>query len=749
MSFKILIMLRKAGIIALKIILVMVALFATLTLLIYLGAFGRLDGKEELVNFKNAAASTVLSVDGELVGKYFSENRTNTTYEQIPLHLINALIATEDARFFEHRGVDTKSLLRVLLKTILFQDRSSGGGSTITQQLAKNMFGRRDFGILTVPVSKIKEVLLAFRIEKIFDKEDIVTLYLNTVSFGENIYGIGTASQRYFNKSVSELNIEESAVLVGMLKANTRYNPRLHPENAESRRNVVLKQMEKYEYLTGSQADSLCMLKLILNYSNPESDGPADYFLFQVKNETERILEEINLTTGKKWNLENDGLVITSTLDLVLQNYAKRSFHDHLSVMQKRLTEQYRTASGRRTISEITERELKRLNLTGRADEVTLQEIFDWEGSSVDSISVADSLKHSLTILHAGLLAMDPNTGAIRSWVGGIDFKSQPYDQVLARRQLASIFKPVLYAAALEEGMEPCQYLDNDSIVLAGFEDYSPENYDHSYGGKYSLAGALAQSMNVPTFSLFLKIGFPRLDSMWKAMGFSFALDNTPSIALGTAEASIKEIAVAYSAFVNGGYRISPQALISIKDPGGKVIWENDFSAARTRILSDRTAILMSAMLQKAIQEGTGVSMSGTYGVNMPLGGKTGTSQNYADAWFAAFNPGLTIVSRVGASTPLVHFNNGSYGSGSALALPLVALTLKRVQQNRELREKLFISFPPLPPELEGMLDCPDFREENFFDRFKDLFEKEEDYGRPRARPKKDIRSFLRRLFRR
>ena len=248
MSFKILIMLRKAGIIALKVILVMVALFATLTLLIYLGAFGRLDGKEELVNFKNAAASTVLSVDGELVGKYFSENRTNTTYEQIPLHLINALIATEDARFFEHRGVDTKSLLRVLLKTILFQDRSSGGGSTITQQLAKNMFGRRDFGILTVPVSKIKEVLLAFRIEKIFDKEDIVTLYLNTVSFGENIYGIGTASQRYFNKSVSELNIEESAVLVGMLKANTRYNPRLHPENAESRRNVVLKQMEKYEY---------------------------------------------------------------------------------------------------------------------------------------------------------------------------------------------------------------------------------------------------------------------------------------------------------------------------------------------------------------------------------------------------------------------------------------------------------------------------------------------------------------------
>jgi penicillin-binding protein 1A len=742
-------MLRKAGIIALKVTLVMVALFAILTLSVYLGAFGRLHSKGELVNFKNATASTVLSGKGELIGKYFSENRTNISYDQIPPHLINALIATEDARFFEHKGVDSKSVLRVLLKTILFLDRSSGGGSTITQQLAKNMFGRRDFWILTVPVSKIKEVLLAFRLEKIFDKEEIVTLYLNTVSFGENIYGIGTASQRYFNKSVDKLNIEESAVLVGMLKANTRYNPRLHPENAESRRNVVLNQMEKYEYLTRSQTDSLCRLKLVLNYTNPESDGPADYFLFQVKNETERILGEIYLMTGKKWDLENDGLVITTTLDLVLQNYARRSFQDHLSVMQKRLNEQFRTSAGKRTISEITEKELKRLGLTGRSDEVTFQEIFDWEGSTVDSISVADSLKHSLTILHAGLLAMDPNTGAVKSWVGGIDFKSQPYDQVLARRQLASIFKPVLYAAALEDGMEPCQYLDNDSIVLAGLEDYSPENYDHSYGGKYSVAGALAQSMNVPTFSLYLKIGFPRLDSMWKAMGFSFTLDDTPSLALGTAEASIKEIAVAYSAFVNGGFLVSPQTLLSIKDPAGTEIWKNDFSAVRTRVLSERSAILMSAMLQKAIREGTGVSMSGTYGVNLPLAGKTGTSQNYADAWFAAFNPGLTIVSRVGASTPLVHFNNGSYGSGSALALPLVAMTLKRVQQNRELAEELFTSFPPLPPELEGMLDCPDFREENFFDRFKDLFEKEKDFDRQRTKPREDIRSFLRRLFRR
>ena len=728
----------------------LLALPVLFILFTYFGAFGHLQNRQELLNYKNATASRVLSSEGELIGKFFSENRTNITREQIPSHLLNALVATEDARFFEHNGIDSRSLARVLFKSILFNNRNSGGGSTITQQLAKNMFGRKNFGPLTLPVSKTKEILLALRLEKLFSKEEIVTLYLNTVSFGEDIFGIEAAAGRYFNKKVELMNIGESAVLVGMLKANTFYNPRLHPENAIARRNIVLRQMVKYKYLTAPESDSLAGLPLVTNYANIEASGPADYFLVRVKNDAEHLLQEIDSETGRKWNVEEDGLIITTTLNLPLQNHALESFHDHLSLMQKRLWDQYRSSSGQRLIGEIADRELTRLNLAQRANEINVRQIFDWEGSRSDSISVLDSLKQALLILHAGMLAMDPVTGAVRAWVGGIDFRSQPYDQVYARRQLASAFKPVLYAVALEEGIEPCQYIDNDSVILSGFEDWSPENYDHTYGGKYSVAGALARSMNVPTFSLFLDIGFEKVDSLWKRMGFSFPLDNTPSLPLGTAEANIMEVAVAYSVFANGGYRINPQTILSIRTPEGEIIYENDSGESSERILTERSGLLMSAMLQKAIAEGTGVSMSSAYGVNLPLAGKTGTSQNYADAWFAAFNPKLVIVSRVGASSNAIHFNSGTYGSGSALALPLVALTLKKVQGDPALKEQLISPFPELPPELQGALDCPDFREDNFFDRLFDLFQnKKTEIDEETGKEKPKIRSFLRRLFKR
>jgi penicillin-binding protein 1A len=346
------------------------------------------------------------------------------------------------------------------------------------------------------------------------------------------------------------------------------------------------------------------------------------------------------------------------------------------------------------------------------------------------------------------MLAIDPLTGGIKAWVGGIDFKTQPYDQILARRQLASVFKPVLYAAALEDGMEPCQYLDNDSITLSGVENWSPENYDHSYGGKYSLAGALAQSMNIPTYSLFLKIGFEKVDSMWKRMGFSFSLDNTPSLALGTAEASIKEVAVAYSSFANGGYIIAPKCIASIKTPAGEVIYNNEFAPANTRILSEKSSLLMGALLRKAIREGTGVSINSVYGVNVPLAGKTGTSQNYSDAWFAVFTPKLVMVTRAGASSAAIHFNSGSDGSGSALALPLAALTLKKVQQDHTLNDKFIAWFPDLPPELEKSLDCPDFREKNLFDIFIDIFDHDKkNIDKNSGKTKKRIRTLFRKIF--
>ena len=654
---------------------------------VQIGVFGRLPGKKELISFRNATASVVLSHEGETIGRFFSENRITIPFDQMPAHLINSLVATEDARFYEHSGIDSRSLVRVVFKSILFSDRSSGGGSTITQQLAKNMYGRKDYRVFSVILNKTREVILAKRIEKVFTKDKILELYLNTVSFGENIYGIEAASQRYFSKKAADLKVEEAALLTGMLKANTMYNPRLYPQNAVRRRNVVLGQMEKYGYLEGRAADSLSALPIKLDYNKTDLSGPADYFMVRVRIETDRILNEISSFRGKEWDIERDGLIITTTLRMPLQQAAGEAFAAHMPRMQKRLNEQYSTSSGRRALK-----------------------------------GIPDSLKKMMTTLHAGLLAMDPATGAIMAWNGGIDFKTQPYDQILARRQLASVFKPFIFAAALEDGVEPCRYLDNDSVTLSGFNDWSPENYNHSYGGKYSLAGALAQSMNIPTFSLFLMIGFDKVDRLWQEMGFSFPLVNMPSLEMGTAEASILEVARAYAAFANGGMLVTPYLIESVKAPDGRILWQYMPPRRSDRVLSERSATLMAAMLEKAIREGTGASVHSAYGVKVPLAGKTGTSQNYADAWFAAFNPAMVIVSRVGASTPSIHFNSGSYGSGSALALPLVALTLKKVEKNKEIMSVINTPFAPLPPELEMALDCPDFREKSFFDRLFDIF---------------------------
>jgi len=670
---------------------------------VYTGVFGHLPGRKQLLNYKNAMASVVLSAEGEIIGKFYSENRTEITYDQIPRHLTGALVATEDARFYDHAGIDSKSLFRVLLKTILFNDRSSGGGSTITQQLAKNMYGRKDYLLFSIFINKSREALLARRIEKVFTKEEILTLYLNTVSFGENLFGIEAASRRYFNKKTTDLNVEEAAVLTGMLKANTTFNPRLYPDNALKRRNVVLNQMVRYGYLENHEADSLSSLPLKLNYNKTDLAGPADYFMIRVRNEADLIISGMQAFRGRDWDIERDGLVISTTLSLPLQETAIQAFGTHLAKMQKRLDEQYSTSSGKRALKEIP-----------------------------------DSLRKMMTTLQAGLLALDPATGAVRAWVGGIDFRTQPYDQILARRQLASVFKPFIFAAALEEGMEPCRYLDNDSVTLSGFNDWSPENYNHSYGGKYSLAGALAQSMNIPTFSLYLLVGFDKIEKLWGKMGFSFPLVNSPSLAMGTAEASILEVARAYASFANGGLMVTPRYIESVMTHDGKVLWQAPPPGESERVLSERSAMLMGAMLQKAIREGTGSSVYSVYGVKTALAGKTGTSQNYADAWFAAFNPGLVIVSRVGASTPSIHFNTGSNGSGSALALPLVALTLKKAEADAELMKMIDKPFPELPPELAGALDCPDFRDKTFFDRLIDIFRDDEiDYEKAgkRRRP--------------
>jgi len=692
------------------------ALLALFVILFYysvsLGFFGKLYSKDQLKSFKNEMASQVYSEDGVLIGKFFDKDRINVKYEQIPPHLIHALIATEDARYFEHEGVDFRSLIRVLFKTIILRDRSAGGGSTITQQLLKNMYGRKNFGPITMLVVKNKEIILAQRLESVYSKEEILTLYLNTVPFGENIYGIGSAAQRFYGCNVSELSIDQSAVLVGMLKANTYYNPRLHPEHALARRNTVMQQMHKYGYLPSDSLNKLKALPLKLNYGNLSKDGNANYFLVQVRKEARNILDEVNKTSTKQWDIEKDGLIINTTLNNTLQSYAIKAFHDHLKVMQARLDKQYKTAYYAKKLQTLAEKELRKQGRLDIRDSIYKQYVFDWDGIRTDSISVIDSVKRSLTILHAGMIALDPQSGAVRTWVGGIDFYTQPYDQVTAKKQLASTFKPILYAAALETGKMPCDYLSNEEIVLSDYNNWSPQNYDHSVGGKYSLAAALANSKNIPTVHLYIETGFEEVNYLWKKMGFSSILEDEPSSALGTVSASLKELVTAYSSFANGGYAINSYTIELITTANGDTLYRKMPTKEKEEIITAKTSMLMNGILQKAINEGTGTAMRNTYNVHLPLAGKTGTSQNFANAWFVAYNPSLIVATRVGANFSSIHFSNGSNGSGGRLALPLVGKTLAQAQENPKLVDEINQNFPSLPLELEGAFDCEDYKEE-------------------------------------
>ncbi|MFD0963925.1 transglycosylase domain-containing protein [Pseudofulvibacter geojedonensis] len=679
--------------------------------------FGHIYTKDELKDFNNEEASIVLSESNSVIGKYFQENRTNTSFNQLPKHLINALVATEDARYFEHSGVDTRSLFRVLFKSILQNNKRSGGGSTITQQLAKNMYGRKDYGPLTMLINKTKEGIQAYRIEQTFTKKDILTLYLNTVSFGENVYGIEAAALRYFNKSVSNLKLEEAAVLVGILKANTYYNPRLYPQNAIKRRKVVLVQMEKYGYLTQQELDSIQKIPLKLEYNNLNSENNTGYFLTEVKKEAQNIIKKINEEKNTNYQIETDGLQIHTTLDINLQNAALQSFQSHLKTMQNLIRKQYKNSN---TLRKHIDNILKKESLYDKKFEKKKQLVFDWKETYLDSISIYDSIQKSETLLHAGLLAMNPKNGQIKAWVGGIDHSMYPYDQIYAQRQVASTFKPILYAAALEENISPCDYLENEELIISDYDNWSPENANKKLGGKYSMAGALKNSLNIPTVNLFMKTGFKPVDTLWKKMEFSSNIKNTPSLALGTATASIFELTKAYGAFANNGELVQPYFITQITTGDGKIIYKHQ-AKNKNNIIKENTAEIINYILQKAINEGTGTALRSKYGVKLPLAGKTGSSQNYADAWFASYNPDLIMVSRVGCSSPKIHFNNGN-GSGGRLALPLVAKTLKKVQHQK----KYHTSFKPLSDEQLESLNCDDYKEKTGLEKFFDIFKKKD-----------------------
>lgn len=684
---------------------------------VYIGIFGSLPNKKELAATSNQEATQVISSDSIIIGKYFSQNRTNITWNQVPSHLKNALIATEDKRFFTHKGYDLQSYFRVFFKSILMGD-NKGGGSTLTQQLVKNLYGRHNFSILSMPVNKIKEIIIAARIESQFTKEELLLLYLNSVPFGENLYGVETASHRYFNKPASKLKVEESAVLVGLLKANTTFNPRLNPKNSIERRNMVLDLMEKQAYLTVKEADSLQKLPLKLNYENITLEAPAGYFVHQVKRKTLELLENLKDENGKKYDLEIDGLKIHTTLNMQVQKMATDGIHKHMAEMQKVLD---RELQNRNFKKEWLEKLKAKGNLTDKDKEKRNIEVFEWKGLATKKMSKIDSLWHYYKMLNAAVLITNPKNGAIISWVGGNDFRRLPFDMVQSHRQIASTFKPILYATAFEQGFEPCNYMENIEIVYPEYENWAPKNFDYksTQDSTVALWYSLSHSMNLPTLDLYFKVGRENLINTCNKLNFPHTVDDAPSIALGTLDLSLFEIVRAYGAFANKGQTTEPVIINKIIDANGKVLYERE-AAKHEKIFSVKTSQRITAILQEAINQGTGTRIRNQFGIHADLAGKTGTAQSYTDAWFIAYTPDLVIGTWVGASTPDVHFYSGQ-GSGSSLALPIVGNVLRGIEQDAKLRKQFLTPFS-IPYNITDEMQCDPYRQTGITGFFKRLF---------------------------
>lgn len=704
--------------------------------MVYWGAFGKVYSGKELKSLQSYVASDVYSADGKVLGSYYWENRSNTDFKHIPGFLVSALIATEDARFYEHNGVDTKGLIRVFFKTLLMGDKSAGGGSTIAQQLAKNLLKRQNHGMFTMPVNKIKEAIHAVRFNKVYSQEEILALYLNTVSLGEDTYGIKNASIRFFSRPPDSLKIEECAVLVGMLKSPTRYNPRTHPENALNRRNVVIDNMAMHHYLRQAVADSLKKTPLKLDYKHSGGgDGLAPFFVSHVEQLLAPILDSLKNKDGKKFSLYTDGLKIYTTLNYVMQAYATGAVKKHMRFLQSQFDTYWKQQNpwGRNNTLITTAmksspryKSLAAQGLNEAAIEKIFQtpaqmELFDWNGGHSSVSTPLDSIKYCAKILQTGFLALDPGNGAVKVWIGGDDFGYFQYDHIKAKRQVGSTFKPIVYATALEEGMSPCDYIRNEKNIYEQYGGWSPENSDGQYGGKYSLTGALSNSVNAISVEVLLKAGIAHTIHTAHSLGIESEIPPVPSIALGVADISLQEMVRAYCAFANGGKRVEPFCISRIEDRNGKLIWSAKKVTPGNQVFSKQTAYYMCRMLGSVVNQGTAHDLRGKYAIKGEIAGKTGTTQSQADGWFIGFTPGLVAGVWVGAESPSVHFNSLMYGQGAHTALPIWGLFMQQCKADKRCKAYLNGSFKK-GNDLHEMPQCEPFVKDNIFGKLRNLF---------------------------
>lgn len=686
------------------------------------GLFGKIPSAKELANIQNYTASKVYASDGEIIGKYYIENRTNIAYEDISSKLIEALIATEDARFYEHAGVDTRSMMRVMFKSILLGDKSSGGGSTISQQLAKNLYPRRSYSILTMPVNKIREMIIARRLEKVYSKEEIITLYLNTVPFGEGVFGIDVATQRFFSTTPKDIRLENAAVLVGMLKATTAYNPRNHTERAQERRNVVLDQMARNEYIDEETADSLKAIELELVYKNvTREDGLAPYFMQETSLELKKWFQENPGPDGKIYNLYTDGLKIHTTIDSRLQQYAEAAVKTHLKKLQKDFDKHWKNRELWDTSDPGIVRAMKQsdryrnLQNAGKTEEQILEnfntpvkmKVWSWDGEEEREMTPMDSLVYYQSFLQAGFLAMEPKTGYIRAWVGGGNFQKFKYDHVTSNRQVGSTFKPIIYAAAIENGMDPCEYFPNEKVVYEEYKNWAPGNADGNYTGWYSMKGGLTKSVNTVSAAVMMKVGVDKAVDFANGFRFSQKLPADPSLVLGTADLSLMDMVGAYSAFANSGKRALPVFINRIEDSKGNVIAEFPLQQPDNfQVMDAATANLMARMLESVVDSGTARRLRYTYGLRGTIGGKTGTTQNHTDGWFMGITPDLVAGAWVGGEDRKVRFRSISLGQGANTALPIYGLFMSEYYKDKRFRKNINHSFPSPGLSASKALDC-------------------------------------------
>lgn len=705
------------------------------------GTFGFMPSFEELENPKNSLATEVYTVDGNLMGKFYFENRSFVEYPDLSQFLVDALVATEDVRFYDHSGIDVRGLGRVA-KGLLTGDRSAGGGSTISQQLAKMLFPRESFEKkFEIVFRKFREWVIAVKLERSYTKEEIMTMYFNKFDFLNLAVGVKSAANVYFNTSPDSLKIEQAAMLVGMAKNPSYFNPLRRAELTLNRRNVVLSQMVKYDYLTKMEYDSLKNLPLGIDFQKVDHKrGMAPYFREYLRTsltankpvrekypsyayqqfvkdsiewETNSFYGWCNKNTkvdGSPYNIYKDGLKIYTTLDSRMQKYAEEAVVEHLGLdLQKVFNREKKNHKHPPFSDDLTKEDVESsietsmrrseryrvLKKNGMSmDSIRLvfkspiqMKIFTWKGERDTILSPNDSMLYMKGFLRAGFMSMVPQTGEVRAYVGGPNYEHFMYDMVtVGKRQIGSTIKPFLYTLAMQEGLSPCDRVPNipQTFILPDGSPWTSRNSTDARNGEMvTLKWGLANSVNNISGWVLKQTTPESVADMAYKMGVVSKIDPVPSIYLGTSEVSVCEMVGAYSTFVNKGVYIKPSFITKIEDHKGNVLAQ---SVSRKReVMDERTAYLMTNLLQGVVQRGTGVRLRYKYGLNNPIGGKTGTTQNHSDGWFMGITPELVSGVWVGAEDRSVHFEGIYYGQGANMALPIWALYMQKVYADKSL----------------------------------------------------------------